>query len=410
MNIAGCCNGIPCGRNVRVVSREEEIATLKNAILGKEKGRVIALLEQNPDLNCREGGLLVWDAIMSNQIDTASRLIDAGADLTVNHPSDGFDSTFLHVLVKSNDRRCHRLAAKIMERNGVDINARDRFHVTVLHRALEGRYPINIIKELLRHQVDVTGTPVVRATIHDKSTDLLELLVNSFLELGTANERVEELLLRCGSASFCDADVVPLVKILLLKRIPATEIDQLHFVVIHAVRSEKYLMVKLLINYGFNVNAPASPLPLPDHFHYIGDKVTGETPLGAAAKKNYADMSLLLLQAGAIVNAPTQNLRYGRSYPIHCACEVASVNNIRVLLRHGADVNLTDNQGRTPFSRIVYHRRTTDSHRVFLKHFARLVKRNVAVNESDMTFVRNHEDMQLFYDSCINELEKMETK
>ncbi|XP_058793125.1 serine/threonine-protein phosphatase 6 regulatory ankyrin repeat subunit A-like [Phymastichus coffea] len=381
---------------------------LRRAVINGELDRVEELLAQKPDLNNRAGGLLIWRALENDDTEIASLLVDAGAYLDVRNPWDNSNSSILHLLVQSNNRNHQRLAVQIMEHGAVDLNARDEFQLTVLHRTLEASSPIIMIKELLRHRVEVHGTPIIQATVHVRSSELLNLLVSEFLSTGFRNRRIEELLIRCGTRTLDDADVVPLVKMLLNEELPVAWIDHLHFVLIHAIRGEKIRMVKLLVEYGFNVNARASDEELPQHFHQIDVKIPGEMPLGAAAQSYQPEITRILLEAGAEVNTRMELFRYGTGYPLHGACAMRSSANILLLLHYGADVNLLDDEGQTAFSRIVYVRTLNKSHQLLIAHFVLLIKMGEVVNVMDLESIQSNDDMKSFYDKCLNELETMD--
>ncbi|EEQ97568.1 serine/threonine-protein kinase ripk4, putative, partial [Perkinsus marinus ATCC 50983] len=74
-----------------------------------------------------------------------------------------------------------------------------------------------------------------------------------------------------------------------------------------------------------------------------GDK--GWTPLFVAALTGQEDTVALLLSYSACINEV--NPVDGRT-PLHAAAEVAAIDVVEILLRHGADVHARDVHGKTP--------------------------------------------------------------
>ncbi|XP_058798987.1 ankyrin repeat and KH domain-containing protein mask-like [Phymastichus coffea] len=409
----GFCNAIPVKKQSSDLGSEQKntLTRLKKAVESGDRDRVTYLLKRKPQLNCSDGGRILWDAVLKDDGKIASMLVASGADLTVKGPTAAGCSSFLHELVKSKHARHHRLAVEMIER-GADVNARDGHGVTVLQQAIEAGCPVSLIKELLRKGVQLTGTSIMRASQYFAPKELVNLLVCVFLHEGSRTERVEELLLRCGGVDYAESNVLPLVEILLKFNLPAAQIDRKGRTLIRAIRMEKFEMVKLLIKYGFDVNARVPPIQgsyeMSTFNYMINTQLAFELPLSAASQLLRTDIAEYLIRAGAKVNFPTSLSIYDGGYAIHGACEKGLVENIRLLLRYGADVNLVDSRRRTAFSIISFIEDLTETHQLFIKHFALLTLKGTTVNKRDLQLVMSSSKMHEYYNQCLNELEKME--
>jgi hypothetical protein len=95
--------------------------------------------------------------------------------------------------------------------------------------------------------------------------------------------------------------------------------------------------LKKLLAAGTDVNAPATD-----------GKYAGKTPLHCAIYNKHLDEALLLLQAGAKINAPDAN----GATALHLAASMEDVEAIKFLLSRGAAVNALDKEGKTPLGRV----------------------------------------------------------
>ena len=98
-----------------------------------------------------------------------------------------------------------------------------------------------------------------------------------------------------------------------------------------AVRLNDIVLVKALIDGGADVNAEDE------------DKL-GETPLHDAVIRGYGEISILLIEQGADVNA--RDVR-GLS-PVHAAAWRGNLDMVALLITIGADINARDQDGVTP--------------------------------------------------------------
>jgi ankyrin repeat protein len=80
----------------------------------------------------------------------------------------------------------------------------------------------------------------------------------------------------------------------------------------------------------------------------------GTTPLHCAAWKGHVEVSELLLDAGADVNAVNQDGHYGGT-PLHAAAHGNQKAVVELLLQRGAALDVVSCNGRTPLQETALH-------------------------------------------------------
>jgi ankyrin repeat protein len=81
----------------------------------------------------------------------------------------------------------------------------------------------------------------------------------------------------------------------------------------------------------------------------------GSTPLHCAVWKGHREVVVLLIDAGANVNAHNENDHWGTT-PLHAATHANQAAIAQLLIGHGADVNAKDREGRTPMFHTTFHK------------------------------------------------------
>ena len=113
-------------------------------------------------------------------------------------------------------------------------------------------------------------------------------------------------------------------------KVPLDRVDILHSAI------DRCDVLEFLLEHGANINAKQ-----------IGWRGGGETVLHTAVLyESYLEQVKLLIRYGADVNARADD----GSTPLHCACKSATV----ILVRNGANVNAKANDGRTPLNVAVH--------------------------------------------------------
>lgn len=80
----------------------------------------------------------------------------------------------------------------------------------------------------------------------------------------------------------------------------------------------------------------------------------GSTPLHCAAWKGHVEAATLLLDAGADIDAKSQNDHYGDT-PLHAAAHGNQRAVVALLLERGANPNAINPAGRTPLDETRFH-------------------------------------------------------
>ncbi len=91
-----------------------------------------------------------------------------------------------------------------------------------------------------------------------------------------------------------------------------------------------------------------------DPSHVQARDKDGSTPLHWAAWRGQAETTLLLLKAGADVNARNQNTHWGTT-PLHAAAHGNQVAVARLLIEHRVDIRAKNLSRRTPLGETAIH-------------------------------------------------------
>ena len=81
---------------------------------------------------------------------------------------------------------------------------------------------------------------------------------------------------------------------------------------------------------------------------------SGFTPLHGAVSQKHPDVSKLLIDAGADIEA----VNYIGRTPLHCACEVGALEIVEMLVKAGADESVVDNKSHTSLNIAAYRGHT----------------------------------------------------
>lgn len=165
-----------------------------------------------------------------------------------------------------------------------------------------------------------------------------------------------------------------------------------------AVKQGQLEIVKFLCNMGVNINARTLKNSIALHFavscpfsftyeiteflinngaEIDAENVYGYTPLQCALYDKNLKIAKLLVEKGANINRIYINTHYARQRLggtlLHWACRNwNSDKEIKFLIEHGADINATERDGRTPLCLLVKHGGTSEMVTFFVKNGADL--------------------------------------
>jgi len=267
------------------------------------------------------------------------------------HPADSYLTRFLKWRRLRSDGSVERLARKELwdelkwaVAQGAEVDAKDRFGYTALHRAASDGNE-DVVRLLLDHGADVnaeyrcyvndprTATALNDAMVHDRVS-----VVRLLLERGG----------RCPGGGLPEAGgsaSAELIEILLAHGAPIGSL--------HNVESKE--VAEILIHHGADVNkrneqneTPLHTIDSPEVVEFLlahGADVHAKdsndvTPLHRAPARKAG----VLLGHGADVDAPTRGEGWT---PLHLAAIWGSAKVTRVLLAHGANVGAKDGLGLT---------------------------------------------------------------
>ena len=238
--------------------------------------------------------------------ETVQLLINHGADI---HIRDESRSTPLH---------CARNAetVQLLINHGADIHARNQSQSTPLHLA-SSRENAEIVQLLIENGADVHARDENQSTpLHcARNAETVQLLVDHGADIHARDE----------------SQSTPLHRVLSGKR------DIISRLVIDHKANATAKTIQVLIENGADVNARDQ---------------SQSTPLHLASSSWDVKVTQLLIKHGADVRAQNQD----QSTPLHIASSLSFSMNmgttVRVLIKHGANVNACDKNNQTPLHRV----------------------------------------------------------
>ncbi|KIH93625.1 hypothetical protein SPBR_04134 [Sporothrix brasiliensis 5110] len=291
------CGADPCAKDGP--GRPVVLLALQKRKKHEDREDVVRLLLRfgaKPDASDADGTPLVHVCVQQKRDELVHELLAAGAD---PNACDASGVSLLETAVKRNDRA---LVKTLLERRA-DPNTRDLYGqhlvVNVLRDNTLSAADREAMAELLLQHGALGNTNDVYGV------SALEHAMAPFLEgtptasVGETELRIPDLLLKQGANSNQRLDKV------------SGEPTLLTYAIDHA----QLALATMALRHGANAN--------------LVDK-QGRTPLTLAVQKENVDVVVLLLQHGAIVNQPVQNL------PLDVATAVGNDEIIQLLKAHGA--------------------------------------------------------------------------
>ncbi|KAL3852343.1 hypothetical protein ACJMK2_016000 [Sinanodonta woodiana] len=181
---------------------------------------------------------------------------------------------------------------------------------------------IRFLKEVLAGQLSTFQNPCIL------EPHILQLLVKEIEKMPIEKIKcVKDTKTRRNIVYYaCQIGATSLVKCLLDKGIPLTS----ELLLVAADRSHAE-MVKLLVNYGADVNASCP-------------KAAGNNAIHLCAYRGKSDILNLLFQAGGKLESANSN----DTNAFHFACQSGDVATVSLLLEKGVDLSVSDKFGRQP--------------------------------------------------------------
>lgn len=187
-----------------------------------------------------------------------------------------------------------------------------------------------------------------------------------------------------------DHDVVELAEIMVDSGIfPEHDFESNYNALTFALESGNIPLMSFIINKGVDINRR-------DWFGF---------PLYEAVEFDSEDTIDYLISRGAEINAKTHGYQ---NTTLHAACNNNNHRIISLLIRKGANIDVRNWAGETPFSKLDakgknYHKALV----AMIKEFSKLNFENVPILESDMHLIQNNSDARKYFDNCVVELKKM---
>ena len=289
----------------------------------------------------------------SRNAETVQLLIDHGADI---HARDESRSTPLHLA----SSRLNAETVQLLIKNGADVNARDQSQSTPLHRVLSGKrdiisrlvidYGANAtIQVLIENGADVNARDQSQSTpLHYvRNGEIVQLLIQHRADVHAQDESQSTPLHRASSRLNAET-----VQLLIKNGADVNARDQSQSTPLHRVLSGKRdIISRPVIDHGAN----ATILVLIENGADVNARDQSQsTPLHLASSSWDVKITRLLIKHGADVHAQNQD----QSTPLHIASSLSFSMNmgttVRVLIKHGANVNAYDRNHQTPLHRISY--------------------------------------------------------
>lgn len=337
--------------NEPIVRLLEEVGaiSIRGQIRGKEQSdslvKVVLARRANISVACRIAGGLetpaysaIKHAVRGGSPNLVRLLLESGACVT---EKDSTGEYILHIVASYG---AEETTVREMIRLGADVNARDRYGRTPLHRVPSCQsWSYGVMKALLENGADtmiVAGENVVQTRLRryggillpipsaDKEDIKCRCEIRLLLKYGSVNFR--DGVCRSGLHMAAASNDINLARTLVRRGMDVNARDRSGITALHlAAEFGSARVARVLIEAGADMA--------------LGDS-HGDTPLHLATKLNRIGIIRLLLWKGA----DTSVVDNFCSTALHLAAQWEDAVVVRLLVRAGANVNARDKTGRTP--------------------------------------------------------------
>ena len=297
---------------------------------------------------CRDGG----------RLDNIKTLIKQGADI---HQIDNDGWTALHYAARDAKSEIIEYLLSL----GLKVNIVDNSGQTPLMCACRDGDRLDNIKTLIKqgadiHQIDNDGW----TALHDAARDAKSEIIEYLLSLGVKVNMVDNSGRTPLMCACCDGDRLDNIKTLIKQGADIHQIDNDGWTALHyAARDAKSEIIEYLLSLGLKVNMVDNSGQTPlmcacrdgDRLDNIKTLIKqgadihqidndGWTALHDAARDAKSEIIEYLLSLGLKVNMVDNS---GRTPLMFACCDCSRFDNIKTLIKQGADIHQIDNDGWT---------------------------------------------------------------
>ena len=323
---------------VDIHARDDSQSTPLHLASSRLNAETVQLLIKNgADVNARDESQST-PLHYARNAEIAQLLIDHGADI---HARDESQSTPLHLA----SSRLNAETTQLLIKNGADVNARDESQSTPLHYTRNAE----TAQLLIDHGADIHARDESQSTpLHYVQNDeIVQLLIKHRADVHAQDES-QSTPLHIASSRLNAVTV----QLLIENGADVGARDQSQSTPLHRALSGK----RDIISRDHGTNATAETIQvLIENGADVNARDQGQsTPLHLASSSWDVKITRLLIKHGADVHAQNQD----QSTPLHIASSLSFSMNmgptVRVLIKNGANVNAYDRNHQTPLHRVSY--------------------------------------------------------
>lgn len=191
-----------------------------------------------------------------------------------------------------------------------------------------------------------------------------------------------------------DGDAAEISAILIDSGSLVNEVDQEGWIpLLHSIYTQNIQLISLLIEKGADVN-------------YLSDGIDNLFPLISAAECNSEEFIDLLLSNGVNIDSKTSS----GSTALHEACRAHMQESINFLMLKGADVNVEDINGQTPFALLSPE---DDDYNfcmsIMVEQFSKMIHNNDLISKKNMDLIKSNSRALKYFESCMTEIDRMKS-